>query len=368
MSRKFNITSTLALFLCFGICNSTISYASELEKQSNIEEPSSLNILDYVSYEEDITIEDKTKKEDTIDEEIVEKINANYITEETIIDGYTNLGVADVTGYVNIYTEPSTESFVFGRLFDCNACEILEEDGDFYKIKSGEVEGYVEKYNILTKKEANLKATEKVEEILVINSDNVDVYSDESMTNKVNSLNNGAQVTFVEKIDNKYKIAIDNFEGYIYASDDITIKYQLPTAILLYTALEKTQLELVNCAIQYIGNPYVWGGTSLTNGTDCSGFTLSIYEKFGIQLNRRAKDQACQGQEVEYENMQPGDLVFYSHSGGEIDHVAIYIGNGQIVHASNEAPYPRGGIKTSPVNYIKPVVIKRFLNDDNTSF
>ena len=99
--------------------------------------------------------------------------------------------------------------------------------------------------------------------------------------------------------------------------------------------------SVVDYATQFVGNPYVWGGTSLTNGADCSGFVQSVYASFGVSLPRTSYDQMNAGYEVSYSEAQPGDLICY---GG---HVAIYMGNGQIVHASNSAPYPAGGIKIS---------------------
>ena len=99
--------------------------------------------------------------------------------------------------------------------------------------------------------------------------------------------------------------------------------------------------EIVNYALQFVGNPYVWGGTSLTNGADCSGFVQSVYAHFGISLPRTSESQMYAGTTVSYSGAQPGDLICYG------SHIAIYIGNGQIVHASNSAPYPQGGIKVS---------------------
>lgn len=99
--------------------------------------------------------------------------------------------------------------------------------------------------------------------------------------------------------------------------------------------------SVASYATQFVGNPYVYGGTSLTNGADCSGFVQSVYAQFGVSLPRTSYDQMTAGTEVSYSEAQPGDLICY---GG---HVAIYLGNGQIVHASNSAPYPAGGIKIS---------------------
>ena len=108
--------------------------------------------------------------------------------------------------------------------------------------------------------------------------------------------------------------------------------------------------DLVNYALQFVGNRYVWGGTSLTNGCDCSGFVLRVYEHFGASLPRTSRAQSKVGVEVSTDSLQEGDLLFYGHN-GTISHVAIYAGNGYIVHASNSKPYPQGGIKVSKYNY-----------------
>ena len=114
--------------------------------------------------------------------------------------------------------------------------------------------------------------------------------------------------------------------------------------------------DLVNYAMQFVGNPYVWGGTSLTNGADCSGFVQSVYAAFGYSLPRVAASQAGCGVEVSLSDLQPGDLLFYSYD-GSIGHVAIYAGGGTVVHASNS----RDGIKTSSYNYRTPVKACRII-------
>ncbi len=94
--------------------------------------------------------------------------------------------------------------------------------------------------------------------------------------------------------------------------------------------------SIVSYAKNFLGNPYVFGGSSLTHGTDCSGFTMSVYAHFGISLNRSSYTQVNNGRAVSMGNLKPGDLLFYRYGGGRISHVAIYMGGGQIIHASNE--------------------------------
>lgn len=130
--------------------------------------------------------------------------------------------------------------------------------------------------------------------------------------------------------------------------------------------------QIVNFALQYVGNPYVYGGVSLTKGADCSGFVQTVFSNFDIKLLRVADDQMKGPSEanitnhgykkaviVDVSSMQPGDLIFYG-SGNYASHVAIYMGNGQIVHASNSQPYPKGGIKISDYDYQTPIRVVRY--------
>lgn len=119
-----------------------------------------------------------------------------------------------------------------------------------------------------------------------------------------------------------------------------------------------TGQEIADYAVKFVGNPYVWGGTSLTKGADCSGFVQSIYAHFGISITRTSRDQAASsGVEVSISSLQPGDLIFYRNSSGVVNHVALYIGNGKVVHASNA----REGIKISSYNYRTPYRARRII-------
>ena len=113
--------------------------------------------------------------------------------------------------------------------------------------------------------------------------------------------------------------------------------------------------QIASYAVQFVGNPYIYGGTSLTNGADCSGFVQSVFANFGIGLSRTAASQAGGGTSVSLDSLQAGDLLFYSSS-GSIDHVALYIGGGQIVHAANSA----SGIIISNAYYSTPVAARRY--------
>ena len=118
-----------------------------------------------------------------------------------------------------------------------------------------------------------------------------------------------------------------------------------------------TRTAIVAYAKQFLDNPYVYGGTSLTNGADCSGFTQSVFAHFGITTGRSSRDQAAQGKEISMSAIQPGDLLFYA-SGSYINHVAIYIGDGKIIHSSN----PTTGITITKYNYRTPCKAVTFLD------
>ena len=147
--------------------------------------------------------------------------------------------------------------------------------------------------------------------------------------------------------------------------NNVEVRYALNEAIK-FSPLEEAANEsasrrskIVNYALQFVGNPYVWGGTSLTNGVDCSGFTMQVYKNFGISLPHYSGSQAQMGKAVSSSEMRPGDLIFYANSSGTVNHVAMYIGNGQIVHAASR----RSGIKISTWNYRKVKTIRNILGD-----
>ena len=123
-------------------------------------------------------------------------------------------------------------------------------------------------------------------------------------------------------------------------------------------ATTASRQALINYAKQFLGNPYVYGGTSLTDGADCSGFVQQIFKNFGIKTGRSSRDQIENAQSITFEELQPGDLIFYS-SGDYVNHVAIYAGDGVIIHAANS----RTGICTGRYDYREPYAYGRFINN-----
>ena len=157
------------------------------------------------------------------------------------------------------------------------------------------------------------------------------------------------------------QVEVDDENGYVSA-EYVTVSKKLPTAktiteVRYGTGVSDVRVALVQNALQYVGNRYVWGGTSLTNGVDCSGFTMQILAQYGVYLPHSSRAQPAYGTKINASEAQPGDLFFYG-SGKSINHVAIYIGNGQIVHASNK----RDGIKISNAYYRSPICVVRYFN------
>ncbi|MBR1477630.1 MAG: C40 family peptidase [Lachnospiraceae bacterium] len=280
--------------------------------------------------------------------------------------GYTNIGIADVeTGNLNVRAAGSKESKLVGKLPKDAACEVLDftEDG-WAHITSGEVEGYVSTDYLLTGPDARVKAKGLVSTVAVANTDGLNIRENPDTTAPVVSqILKGEELEFVEKLDNGWvKVSIDGDEAYV-KEEFVEISDSLPTAVtmteLLYgQGVSDIRVEICEYAKQFIGNPYVWGGTSLTKGADCSGFVMSVFKKYGVKLSHSSRAQANEGTKISISELKPGDLIFYSN-GSSINHVAIYIGGGQIVHASS----PKTGIRINKYNYRNPVKAVRVLYD-----
>uniref|UniRef100_UPI004057B157 C40 family peptidase n=1 Tax=Acetatifactor sp. TaxID=1872090 RepID=UPI004057B157 len=280
--------------------------------------------------------------------------------------GYTNLGLASVgEGNLNVRAEASTSAKLVGKMPNNAACEVLEEQDGWAHIKSGEVEGYVSLDYLLTGPDAKLRANELVRTVATANVDSLNVRAEANTDSAVyTQVLKGEELEYVESLDNGWiKILLDGEEAYV-SEEFVTVEEKLDTAItmteLLYgEGVSDVRVDLVEYAKQFLGNPYVWGGTSLTKGADCSGFVQSIFKKYGVKLSHHSGTQANEGTKISTSELLPGDLIFYSNSSGTINHVAIYIGGGQVIHASS----PKTGIKISKYNYRTPVKCVRVLYD-----
>lgn len=220
----------------------------------------------------------------------------------SVVEGYTVLGIVDAeNGYINIRSEANTEAEIVGKIAADAVCEVVAASADWFEIASGEVQGYVSGEYLLTGIAANKRA-----EVL---------------------MESGAE----------FETALTMLE-YRYGK-----------------GVTDVQMAVCEYAGQFVGNPYKWGGASLTKGADCSGFTMSVYAKYGISLPHSSKAQANCGNKVDLSEVQPGDLIFYG--GKNIHHVAMYIGNGQVVHAQSA----KTGIVITSMYYNTPTKAVRVL-------
>lgn len=291
--------------------------------------------------------------------------NTAEVTQEapSTIYGYTNLGIANVEETLNIRETPSADSSMVGKMPKNAAGEILETLDGWYKIQSGDVTGYVSADYLITGEEAAARAEEVKQTIATVKTPTLNVREEPNTECSILALMpQGEELNVLEDLSGWVKVDLDNTNGFI-SKDYVDISVQLPKAMTMTevrygNGVSDVRVDLISYATQFVGNPYVWGGTSLTNGADCSGFTLSIFAKYGVYLPHSSKAQANCGTRISASEAKPGDLFFYG-SGSSISHVAIYIGNGQIVHASSK----KTGIKISNAFYRSPICVTRVLGD-----
>lgn len=281
-----------------------------------------------------------------------------------VLNLYNNLGISSVDNYLNVREEPSEDGKIIGKMTSKSAGEILEttEDGAWYKIKSGPVTGYVKAEFILTGAAAKNEALEVAELMAIVSTDRLNVRTEPSMDSQIwTQISNNERYAIMNQTDGWVEIELDSTSAFV-STDFVDVRYALPEAIKFTPLDENLSLrnKMVNYALQFVGNRYVWGGNDPHTGADCSGFVKYVYSKIaGITLNRVSRDQAKQGKQIKSSEMKPGDLIFYTDRRGTINHVAMYIGNGQIVHAASR----RSGIKISTWNYRNPYKIINLLGD-----
>ncbi len=286
----------------------------------------------------------------------------NAKQERKKIYGYENLGVANVNDYLNVREAPGEDAELVGKMPRHAGADVLGEEDGWLKIRSGKVTVYVRADYMLTGSDARTLADGEATEMAVCNSGGLRVREEGSLDAPVITLvAEGEELEVVSQEGDWVKIMLDDEEAYVSA-EYVDISKRLEKAVSMTElkygeGVSDVRVDLVNYAKQFLGNPYVWGGTSLTNGADCSGFVLSVFAKYGVSLPHHSGSQEKYGTKISLSEAQPGDLVFYAKN-GVINHVAIYIGSGQVIHASN----PRTGIKISNASYRTPYSVRRILS------
>ena len=345
---------------------------------------------------------------------------AEVDSEEEMEEEYGNLVIAQVRDWVNVRSGPSTNSEILGKLYNNSVGEMIRTEGDWYYIASGTVTGYVKAEYCVTGAEAEAMVDEVSVKVARVNAETLNLRKKPSTNSSVlKQLPFGDELEVIStEHDGWVEVNVNGTVGYVSA-EYVTVSLSFVSAesieeeaqrleeeraereeaqrreaeeaaaqeaarqeaeqaaqtqeqpaeqppqdaAVQETPAEETAtvtttgselgVEVANFALQYVGNPYVYGGTSLTNGADCSGFVLAVYANFGVSLPHSATADRKMGTAVNsLAEARPGDLVCYS------GHVGIYIGNGQIVHAST----PRSGIKISDANYKPIACIRRIFN------
>ena len=333
---------------------------------------------------------------------------------------YANKAVADIysTTTLNIRKKGSINAKIVGKMKKGNIATVLKKGSEWSKVRSGNVTGYVKNQYLVFGDEIENFAKQNVKKVAKVQTETLRVRKKASTNSKIVTLASEDDKLKVKKqTDDWAKVKVDGQTGYV-SKDYAKVTYSFGKAKSMKqiqaeqeakeakkrveeaarnkpvsttssshtsntgttsgstagstqttkkasvsvssSGSSATGSRIASYAQQFIGNPYRYGGNSLTSGIDCSGFTQQIMAKFGYSISRTSSSQAGEGRAVSTSNLRAGDLVFYGN-GGSINHVAVYIGGGQVVHASNSAPYPRGGIKISNVNYRTPICARRII-------
>lgn len=359
---------------------------AEVESDAEIETEPETAVLAETGTETDV----ETEKENDVQPAIATEAEMQVEPEALVPEEFNLIGsyaIADVDRYVNVRNAPSTDGEVVGKIYDDAVAEIVAVAGeleDWFQITSGNVEGYVKSEFFLYGEEAQAVLDQYVVSYAKVEGDRLNVRADQSVdSTRIGRLNSGDKVKLLENCGEWIKIQYtEQKSGYVSAEYvTLTEEYsyaktleedraekaarqkrensgRIPTMtgvfpVTTYTSNEELRTNIINYALQFVGNKYINGGKSLAGGTDCSGFTCYIFKDFGYSISRTPQGQFTgAGRSIDYSEIQPGDIICYSSNGGKsCTHVAFYIGDGQIVHAANS----RKGVIVSAADY-EPII------------
>ncbi len=300
---------------------------------------------------------------------------------------YLNMAFSDTGGesFTYIRSAPDEESGWTGKLYEDSAAEVLEYLDGWTRIRSGDAEGYVPADTLITGKNAAECADEYEQETASVTAYTLNVRAGQGTdTSILTQIHKGEEYKVTgEPVNGWYPLSVGETDGWV-SGKYITIensysygetKEQEEARIAEEEKQKRAEMEakekqaaqkaaaeagadvftegqaVIDYACQFIGNPYVWGGTSLTEGADCSGFVQSVYAHFGISLPRTSYEMRSAGYAVSYDDAQPGDLILYE------GHVGLYMGDGQIVNAMNE----KKGIGICNADYTRIIAVRRVI-------
>lgn len=277
-------------------------------------------------------------------------------------NAYSKVALCKVDS-LRIRKSPNTTSKILGYMNKKTCASILSKGKEWTKIQSGSIIGYIMNTYYVSGSQVPTYAKKAGLSLQATLRVNMNVRSSASTSSKrIGGALKGSSYPLKKELSEWVAVSYGSKTGYLMKKY-VTLGYNFEKATPTYSQTiassgNVTGAKIASYALQFKGNPYVWGGTSLTNGCDCSGFTQAIYAHFGISIPRISRDQAEYGKEISLDSLKRGDLIFYANSEGTINHVALYIGNSQVIHASNE----KVGIIVSTYTYRTPVKAVRILN------
>lgn len=396
MKKIRRIRNSVTVIAVFFLMAGGLFHVAKTDESSQVKKAVQCDIASVSLNDKGVRVLEDSSKESNVEEVTQAKVESDQV-------------VAKVDTFLNVRSDASEDSTVVGRFYNGNVGTLIEQDGDWALVSSGNVYGYVKNDYVLSGVDAEEYIENNCDYVAKVTATALNVRESSSTDGEIVALSaQGDALSVVDVEDDWVKVTMGaDVTGYV-SSDYVCLDYAYETAKtieedgqaetvvasapqtteptgtsaeeIIYgtgdvnntepqdgttagdtntepmitdapaitetadpTTISTRGQEIADFAIQFVGNPYKYGGTSLTDGADCSGFVYAVYAHFGYQLPRSSYDQANAGYQVSVSDLKPGDLIFYRDFG----HVALYVGNGQVVHAST----PQTGIKYSAYNY-----------------